>query len=245
VSALALAMEPAASGPRRAWRRIRGALALLGVTLLLVAVGYEFVTRPIGAVRIVGEFQHVARAELEQVLKAQVGRGFFGVDVAAVRASALRLPWVREVSVRRMWPAGLRVRVVERVAAAYWNDDALLDPGGVLFTPERRPNRMRLPRLTGPAGSYPRVLRRYRALVATLGGVGGGVRRLALSPRGGWVAELGNGVTLVLGRDPDGARTRGALGVVAQLLGARMDEIDRIDLRYANGFAVRWRRSQG
>lgn len=245
MSTLAIAVKPAAGEWRPIWKKIRGLSVFAALALLVIAIGYEFVSRPVGAVRIVGEFQHVSRAELAKVLRVQLGRGFFGIDVAAVRASALRLPWVREASVRRVWPAGLRVRVVERVAVAYWNADGLLDSDGVLFRPAPRPGELRLPRLAGPRGSYRTVLRHFHALARALGGVGGGLRKLALSSRGGWTAELGGGVTLILGRELDGARTAATLRVVARLLGARMGEIERIDLRYANGFAVRWRRTQG
>ena len=65
--------------------------------------------------------------------------------------------------------------------------------------------------------------------------------RLVLTPRYAWQLRLANGLSLVLGRDADVAEKRLERFVaayeqtVAQLPGRH----DYVDLRYANGFAVR------
>ena len=58
----------------------------------------------ISDVRIVGSLRWVAPEELERAIAGRLEGGFFRVDIAAVRESALAVPGVRDVSVRRVWP---------------------------------------------------------------------------------------------------------------------------------------------
>ena len=67
----------------------------------------------ISDVRIVGNLRWVSRQELKQAIAGRLRGGFFRVDIAAVREAALAVPWVRDVSVRRVWPGELHLTVVE------------------------------------------------------------------------------------------------------------------------------------
>lgn len=200
----------------------------------------RFEPEPIRSVRVGGQLDHVSRRELRRAVAPHIGAGFFGIDVGAVAKAAHELPWVARASVRRVWPDSLHIAVIEREAVARWGVEALVSARGVVFMPERTGRVDHLPLLVGPSGSSERVLQAYREVTRLLDAVGGGVRELALSARGIWRVRCANGVEIVLG---DGHFSR--LGDFAQiyepLLGASADNVAGIDLRYTNGFAVRWR----
>jgi cell division protein FtsQ len=102
------------AAPRR-----RSAVAVVLLTALAVVVASFLIhlnARPITSVRIAGEFINVSRAEMQQLMDKFLPSGFFELDVAAVRREAQGIPWVRRISVRRIWPDSLHVAVVERVA---------------------------------------------------------------------------------------------------------------------------------
>jgi cell division protein FtsQ len=224
-------------------RRTLAATGLLaGLAVAALPLAGDLVERQVLSVRIAGEFQHVAREALEASVRRNLAAGgFFAVDVEGVRRAALALPWVREVTVRRVWPDSIHIAVVERVAVARWNQDALLEDDGSMFTPTEGAGRYPLARLEGPSGSHLRVLGEYKRLATGLAMLGGGVTRVSLSARGQWEIEFGNGLTLVPATPLDAAALQDFARALPGILGDRFERAARIDLRYANGFAVRWR----
>ena len=235
------ALPPLAPGSWGASVRAVGAVLVgLLVTAVAVSLVQELKSRPLAAVKIVGEFHHVQRGSLQQRLAAFTEAGFIAVDVAKLRQAALSHPWVKQVSVRRVWPDSLHVSVVERAAVAHWNNSALLEADGSAFEPASI-HVNELPWLEGPLGREQDVLAMFRQLHDAIGPFAGGITRLTLSSRGAWQAELAQGAILVLGRSPDLPRLRSYVRAFPQVFQDQLREIARVDLRYTNGFAVRFR----
>ena len=225
------------------WRRLLPAVALTGVTL--IAGSYLVGTAAshgIAAVRIAGEFRYLSQELLRERLNEYLTAGFFGVNVAAVRGAVLALPWVRDASVRRVWPDSVHIAVVERQPAARWGDDGLLDTDGTLFSPEMTGDEdlTDLPVLRGPSGSHRRVLKSYREVRLWLAPLGQSIRWMSMSAHGALRLGLGSGATLVLGAAPTEASLSRFAQTFNALLAERSPNIEQIDLRYVNGFAVRW-----
>ncbi len=195
----------------------------------------------VNSVRVAGEFKHVSRYALERVVADQITKGFFEVDVEAVRAASRALPWVREASVRRVWPDSLHVAIVERVPVARWNDEALMEVDGSLFQPHSETVGLNLPKLAGPPHSEREVVAAHGRFRAVLGTLGGGIEALRLLDRGGWRLTLANGTTLVLGEAQDAATLKRFARAAAKEIAEHLDQIEQVDLRYAGGFAVRLR----
>lgn len=225
--------------------RMRKPMLALALAVALLSAAYatfiNFAAHSILSVRVAGEFQHVSKRRLQAVMSEHLARGFFRVDVSKVRNAALSLPWVKEVRVRRVWPDSVHIAVVERVAVARWGETALLDAQASVFTPASLERQQALPHLRGPSGRQAEVLERFRVLDAVFAHVRGGVRRIELSARGVWTLELKHGPTLVLGKQPDAAAAERVAQTLTEVFRARGDEIERIDMRYTNGFAVRWK----
>jgi cell division protein FtsQ len=86
----------------------------------------------------------------------QVDRSMLNVDLAAVRAEIVRLPWVSDARVSRRLPDTLVVDIVERTPAAVWQHQgrlALIDANGVVLeavSPQAMPD---LPLLVGEAAN--------------------------------------------------------------------------------------------
>lgn len=224
--------------------RLRVVLALLSLMLVLAGLVWllvELGRHPVDSVRIAAEFRHLDRGELEAVVQPHLGQSFFSVDVDAVRAAARSLPWVREASVRRVWPGSIHIAIVEREAAFRWGNTGLLEHDASLYVPARREGFADLPLLAGPSGTESDVHDRYLEFQALLAAVGLDLRVLTLSGRGAWRAQLANGVTLVLGRDRSAEPMRRFVRAYPAALAARVGEVETVDLRYANGFAVLWK----
>jgi len=123
---------------------------------------------PVGQVEVKGNLQNTTKAQLATVLPRASGN-FFAVDLAEMRAGVERLPWVRRVAVRRVWPGRIEVTIEEHVALARWGDDRLVNTHGETFSGKTT---QALPAFIGPGGTSAEVTRRYRRfaqIVAPLG----------------------------------------------------------------------------
>jgi len=197
---------------------------------------------PIHSVRIVSPIQYVSQSALKGVIEPQIGEGFFRINVDQINADIELLPWVHRAAVRRVWPGQLVVNIEEQKPYAIWNDDALVNVGGVSFRPERIDDLLAgLPQFVGPEGTEKMMTNRYRELTESVVNRDINIVRVDLSARRAWQLELDNGLVLNMGRESVVKRLQRFAGVYQTNIESRLAEIDGIDLRYTNGFAVRWR----
>ena len=94
------------------------------LTGLVGIVGYEAVTKgyirplpiknaslPIKYVRTEGVFQYLSKNEIKTVLQPLVMTGFFDADMQAIHTAVSTLPWVDTVTVKRIWPDAIDIKV--------------------------------------------------------------------------------------------------------------------------------------
>jgi cell division protein FtsQ len=224
--------------------------ALVGVAaFVFLIVGVALLLRspllPITTVELTHSLARTTRAEIEAATHGRIGGNFFAVAPAQVRAGLEQLPWVRRVSVRRVWPDRLEVTLEEHVVLARWggvDDDpqrqALVNTYGERFSGR---SEEALPTFLGPAGSEREMARRYARFSAALAPLGTELERLVLTPRYAWQLRLASGLHVMLGRDAEGAeaRLRKFVEAYPATLGAVPRSHEYVDLRYPNGFALR------
>ena len=220
------------------------AVAFAAATMLVWGAVAWAVRQPVFAfhrVVIDGPLLRANPAHVQAVLREEVKGTFFTMRLADARSSLQRVPWVRRVALRRQWPDRLEVEVIEHQPLARWNDTALINSEGEVFSADFDGE---LPQFTGPDGTAAEVAAQYRAFVAALEPTGRAINALRRSPRGGWQLVAGGNppLTIELGRTDPGERLarfvahyRQTLDVLSRA-GAR---VDYADLRYRNGFATR------
>jgi cell division protein FtsQ len=192
---------------------------------------------PVTQVELKGELKNTSRAQIEAALPRAAGN-FFAADLAEVRERVERLPWVRRVAVRRIWPGRLEISVEEHVALARWGDDRLVNTFGETFSAKTT---QALPAFVAPGGTAAEVVLRYHRFSELVAPLGTGVERLVLTQRLAWQLRLGNGLHVMLGRDADLAEQRLKKFVEAHsaTLARTGKKHEYVDLRYPNGFALR------
>ena len=237
----------AADGFGVAARRVLGIVALAAGLAMLGWITHLATAERVARVQVAGAFSYLDRNDVRDVIGAQLDRPMLGVDVAGIREAAMALPWVREVSVRRDWPDTLVVNIAERKPLAMWNADRVLDTDGVVFEPgysnHALPRGLRgMPRLYGPNGREAEVLSRLEALNELLARVGlPPAGELRTNTRGAWTARLEDGMRLRLGKIDGGAPLPQAqLDVLGRLIAGTGARVASADLRYRNGFALRF-----
>jgi len=178
-------------------------------------------------------------AFLEAAIREELKGTFFTMRLADARASLMRVPWVRDVALRRAWPGRLEVSVFEHEPLARWNDSALVNSRGETFSADYNGE---LPQFTGPEGSASEVTARFREFGEALKPINLAISEVSLSPRGGWRLNTGrSGVVIDLGRVEPDARLGRFIANYTRTVG-RLEKagrhVNRVDLRYGNGFAV-------
>jgi len=219
--------------------RIAGALyAIAGL-----AIGYAVVLYvahlpifPLREVIVTGAPGHVTRAQVAEIVKTELKGTFFTLDLPAVRSAFERLPWVRSVNVRRKWPDRLEVSLEEHVPLARWGNEALISVQGEVF---RAAYDGDLPVFVGPEGSEKEIAIQYNFFRRALESINQTPVRVRMSERRAWEVGLAGGMTIALGREQVEDRLLRFVNAYGRSVGRLQRTIDYVDLRYANGFAVR------
>ena len=233
----------------RRWLPVVAALSTSALFFGALAAAYLYLSQPgrmpLRVVEVSGEFRHLSRAAIQETAGAAIDGGFFTCDMQKLRNTVLAMPWVADVSIRRVWPDRLDMRVVERLPLARWGDDALVSTDARVFRPRDLDGYTTLARLEGPDGSASRVVAFYRAALPAARALQLEVRAIELDERRHWWLHFADGLTVSLGREARDARLSQFLRVYPQLVADPQRRPERVDMRYAHGFAVRWRELQG
>jgi len=228
--------------------RRSGLFALLGAAVVLLGAGayaYDYLAQPgrlpLRVVEINGDFQQLAPQQVEQTVMESIDGGFFSCDMQRLRGAVLAMPWVEDVSIRRVWPDKLRMAVTEQVPLARWGKDALINVSGQVFRPGALEGFAGLVRLQGPQGSELRVVEFFQAAVPAARMRGLQVSEVELDDRRHWWIRFDDGLTVSLGRENSDYRLAQFFRVYPSLTVDPARRPERVDMRYAHGFAVRWR----
>jgi len=160
-------------------------------------------------------------------------------DVDSGRAGVAALPWIKEATIKKLYPDTLQVRVAERQPFAIWQHDdkiALVDRDGTVITDDVGSDFAKLPFVVGE-GAAPRAAE-YAELIAGVPSLRPRVHAGVLVAGRRWNVVLDNGVELLLPEQDPGA----ALVAVAALDGENgllSRDIAAVDLRLADKLVVR------
>lgn len=234
-------LTTAAPGPRGWMYQLLGVVLFTAVMAWGVQTLLDPGTLPIRQVRIEGEFNHLSGDRLQMLVSDTARGNFFNLDVTAVRNALLAEPWVQGIAVQRVWPDTILVLVTEQTAVARWNETGLLNKTGQYFAPERGSVPEGLPLLQGPEGTQALLLEKYFALEKMLQPLGLHPEQLTLNERRAWQLVVQEGITVEIGRENFNERSARFAQLVAHGLGVQLGEIEKIDMRYPNGYAVLWK----
>ncbi len=241
--------------PDRRWMfAAAGVFALVVITGVLVWQLRHFESGtflPIERVRIEGNFKNLATSAMQKQVVSVLQGGYFTVNLEAIRDALLQMPWVDDVSVRRDWPPSLDIHVTEKQAVAYWGKDSLISDKGELFTPQPLSHQMHLPQLDGPDQLH-RAVWQFAAEVSTqLIKLGMHTEKVSLNDRRAWrvfvttdgVDDQQNNslIEINFGSTDTEKRLHRFLRVFAMSNAPSLKNIQVIDMRYPNGFALRSR----
>ena len=217
------------------------ALALLALPVVGVLEGWLAAGRwPVRYLTVEAPFVHVHAAEVRAVAAPLLTRGFFAIDLDRVQRAVAALPWVDSAQVRKRWPDTVSIRISERTPWARWTNGRLIATDGSLFSVPDAATLSGLPQLAGPDARLADVIAFYQAAAPACAARGLRVTAVDLTGRGSYALTLAGGASISVGHDQPTRRLARFLAVWPQLASAHPQGFEYADLRYTNGFAVKW-----
>ena len=214
-------------------------LYAMSVVLMLYALVFLVVHLPIFPIREVkvdGQLTHVNREQISLIVAKHLKGNFFTLDLIKTRDAFQKLPWARDVSVRRRWPDKLDVVIEEHQALARWGNIALVNTHGELF---QAATDAELPVFYGPGDGVMEVTKNYGNYSQILNKADIKIAQVTLSPRRAWEIRTNKELLIALGRVDMEARLSRFVGAYQSTLSQLNVKVLYADLRYPNGFAVR------
>ena len=201
---------------------------------------------PVQDIIVSGDKLFIDVRQIQMLVKQTQSGSFFELDVNQTHQTIEALPWVYRASVRKRWPSGLEIFVVEQQPSAIWNGDMLLNKHGDVFDAQINSAELdpivTLPSLYGPGGSEQIALQGYRNMQSLLETTNLYIVEMFLSERFAWNVQLNNGIKLNLGRTEFINRLQRFVDLLP-LISKQERQVDYVDLRYDTGLAVGWKTS--
>jgi len=202
---------------------------------------------PVQNIVVSGELTFIDDKNIKMLIKRTQPGSFFELDVNQTHQAVEAMAWVYRASVRKRWPNGLEIFVVEQQPSAIWNGDMLLNQYGDAFDAQISSADMSLkatlPNLYGPGGSEQTALQGYRNMQSLLQTSNLHIVEMFLSERFAWNVALNNGIKLNLGRTEFIDRLQRFVDLLPLFL-QQDRQVDYVDLRYDTGLAVGWKASE-
>ncbi|MCK5359211.1 MAG: FtsQ-type POTRA domain-containing protein [Gammaproteobacteria bacterium] len=227
-------------------------LSLLIAFVVVILLFADYVLQPdrfpVSRISFIGEFRHVEKSALQQNVSPYIGGNFFAIDLQGLESALREIPWVADVSVSRRWPDSLQVSVKEERLIASWNKALwVTSEAAIVSIPNLKIRN--LPRWSGPDGTQTLVQLRHHQFANLLSDAGMKLKQLTYSQRGAWQLiaendERNEQVNIRLGRRDMEERLFRFTRAYGQTLGKLDQRLISVDLRYPNGFAVKWGRTE-
>ena len=215
---------------------------------------------PIKQVKMVNQLKNQESKELQLIASRAIKGGFFSLDIDRFRTELLQnLPWVKAVTVRKVWPDSVLVSIREHQPVGRWlsieniqkdlsssqNEMELLSRDGIVFSPElsekQRKKFKGLAILTGPEMSTKNILETCFSINENLKPLKIRVKQCGMNGRRSWLITLKNGIIIKLGKDNVMQNLTQYIDVFSGQLSQYFEKIDYADLRFSNGFSVKWK----
>ena len=210
-----------------------GIYAAISAGKLLNAIAIE-------EVLIYGNEDKVSSQAIHRLIDDEIQKGFWAVDLKAVKEKVESHSWVRKAMIKKQWPNKLVIAVDEQVPIARWDNDQLLSTTGDIIYGGSLIGYLHLPRFIADKKQLDVVITNFNDLQIALRKNQLAVTTLSLTPAGQWSFELNDDLLVKAGDEINTLKINRLINVIEQELLADIERVEVIDLRYPNGLSVQW-----
>ena len=214
---------------------------LIFITLIFLC--FQLMTSskfPIKEVGIKGEYENVNKNQVDLIKNKYIKKNFFAVNLNKTRGAFKKLPWIRDVSIRRDWNKfGLLVEIESHKPIARWSNRGLVNSYGELFHAAYEGN---LPLFLGPYDFVGEMTVKYNEINKILKKELMQIGTISLSSRLSWEIYTNNQMQILLGKE-EGSSISKKLNILIEnyqvILSELKSRVDYVDIRYKDGFVVK------
>lgn len=198
---------------------------------------------PVKNIKISGDLTYVKQSHLQQIILPFITKGFFRLDSQGLKEQILHVPWVSNVSIKRFWPDTLAVNFFTKKPIAFIGEHGLLDEQGNIFFPDNIDSvKLDLPIFVSPVGQQKYLLQTYIRMSPILSQLNLKIKLLRLVDQQYWYLKLNNGLSVYLSRNQPYIQLERLVNVYSDVIASKISMIDYVDLRYAHGMAVKFKK---
>jgi len=209
--------------------------------------GYKFISQenvlPIKEIGISGEFNQLSARELHTLIVDGVSGNFFTLSVEKIYQQFYALPWVEKIWVHRVWPDKINIEIRENIAVAILKNRGLLNSAGTVFSADTIGFEDTLPTFFVANEYEQEAIAAYHRYDKILSQANVKIRQFIFDTRKAQRIILANGLALKLGRVETEYRLKRFIRAYTSNLLEKKNEIEGVDLRYTNGFSVKWKQA--
>lgn len=181
--------------------------------------------------------------QLNNTAQALPVESFFKADLQNIRDETSAISWVDEVSVTRDWHRGIVIKALPRQAVARFGSENLVDAKGQVFIPadERMLTNKRYVMLQGDKDQATAIMHQMQVVNELFLPLSLQVEDLILTPRQTWLIRFDTGMRIIVDGEDTAQKLMNVSHALQQQLFAKLDDVQIVDARYKNGFAITWR----
>ena len=191
---------------------------------------------PINEIQIKNQYEKVDSLQVDLIIQQYLRGNFFGLDLNLTRNVFKKLPWVREVSVRRIWPDKIEISIEEHQVIARWGNVGLVNDKGEFFNAAYQDD---LPYFWGPKNFVSEITQKYFEINKILSKELMQIGTISMSDRLSWEIQTDNNIKIVLGRKDILKKITNFVEHYQTVLTEINNRIEYVDMRYKNGFAIK------
>jgi len=220
---------------------------LLFATPLVAVLGaYQWIQNPenltIKSVEVTGDFTILDKKQLKPLIESYAKTNLFLLDVHSLEKEIEDNPWVHSAALTHVWPNKLIVKIYEQKPVAHWGQTQMLAENGEIIKASMAKHKGELPMLYSPNDKGRNMATGFMQIRKMMKGFPVKLVEFKEDARGSWRIKLENGMTLKIGRQHQAKRLKRFMVAYEQSLNEVLDKISIVDLRYTNGFAVKWKK---
>ena len=198
---------------------------------------------PIKNIKISGDLTYVKQSHLQEIILPFIAKGFFRLDSRGLKEHNLHEPWIANVTIKRFWPDTLAVSFVTKKPIAFIGKYGLVDEQANIFIPDNEDFKgLDLPTFMAPVGKQKYLLQIYTAMKPMFAKLNLKIKLLKLVDQQYWYLKLNNGLSVYLSRSQPYIQLERLIDVYSDVIASKVSMIDYVDLRYAHGMAVKFKK---
>ena len=153
---------------------------------------------PIKEIMIKGQYDSIDSEQINLIANKYLIGNFFTINLKSTQNAFKKLPWIRDVSVRRKWPDKLLITIEEHNVLARWGNLGLVNNFGEIFNAAFQDD---LPVFNGDEKFVTDITKKYYKINKILSKELIQVGTISLSNRLSWEIVTDNQLKIILGQD--------------------------------------------